>query len=242
MNRNQHGLSRAIPETIKRDVRRKCGFGCVICGTTIAEYEHFHPDFVNAQVHDADGIALLCPTDHAKVTKGIIPKDQVADAVKSPRSLSQGFSKDSHPYFKGIPNLKFGGGALVSRTPIPLCVKGVNVVAFDEPEDGSDVARISASLQNASGDQCLLIEDNEWKVLSGDWDFEQKSNRYIFKGRAGDIFLQIQMRAPDALVIERLATCIHGIPIEITEEKMMIGTNTFYGGVMSNCRVGMMIG
>lgn len=242
MSRNQYGLSRAIPESIKREIRRKCGFGCVLCGTTIAEYEHFHPDFIDAQVHDADGIALLCPTDHVKVTKGIIPKDQIADAVKSPKALSQGFSKDVHPYFKGIPNLKFGGGALISQTPIPLCVKGVNIIVFDEPEDGSDVARISASLQDSTGNQCLLIEENEWRVLAGDWDFQQKGNRYIFKDLSGDIFLQMQMRAPEVLIVERLRTSVHGIPIEITEEKMTVGSATFSGNVMSHCRVGMMIG
>lgn len=214
----------------------------MICGVTITEYEHFHPDFVDAEFHDAEGIALLCPTDHAKVTKGIIPKSQIAEAVKKPMALVQGFSKDSHPYFKGIPSLKFGGGALISQTPIPLCVKGVNVIAFDEPEEGSGVARISASLQNSSGDQCLLIEDNEWKVLAGTWDFQQKGNRYIFKDLSGEVFLQMQIKAPDALIIERLMTSIHGIPIEITEEKMMVGNNSFYGNVMSNCRVGLMIG
>lgn len=31
-NINKQGISRDIPDPIKRDVRQRCGFGCVICG------------------------------------------------------------------------------------------------------------------------------------------------------------------------------------------------------------------
>ncbi len=28
-----------IPEAMKREVRQRCGFGCLICGLTLYEYE-----------------------------------------------------------------------------------------------------------------------------------------------------------------------------------------------------------
>ncbi|MHB0562224.1 hypothetical protein ACX3RA_15640, partial [Escherichia coli] len=59
-NINKHGLSRRIPETIKRQIRQRCGFGCVICGFGFYDYEHFKPDFVDAKVHDPNGMTLLC--------------------------------------------------------------------------------------------------------------------------------------------------------------------------------------
>jgi trigger factor len=31
--------SRAIPEPIMREVRRRCGFDCVLCGLSLYEYE-----------------------------------------------------------------------------------------------------------------------------------------------------------------------------------------------------------
>lgn len=45
MNKNQHGLSRNISEDIKQEVRKKSGFGCIICGLGIYEYEHIDPEF-----------------------------------------------------------------------------------------------------------------------------------------------------------------------------------------------------
>ncbi|GAH43227.1 unnamed protein product, partial [marine sediment metagenome] len=49
---NQYGLSRYIPLEIKRAVRQKCGFGCVVCGSTIYQYHHFDPPFNEAKQHN----------------------------------------------------------------------------------------------------------------------------------------------------------------------------------------------
>ena len=48
-NKNQHGLSRSIPEDVKQHVRQECGFGCVICGNIIIDYEHIDPGFAEAR-------------------------------------------------------------------------------------------------------------------------------------------------------------------------------------------------
>lgn len=49
---NKHGLSRTIPEPVKREVRQACGFGCVFCGHALVEYEHVDPLFADARLHD----------------------------------------------------------------------------------------------------------------------------------------------------------------------------------------------
>jgi 5-methylcytosine-specific restriction endonuclease McrA len=67
---NKHGLNRAIPSGIKREVRQRCGFGCVVCGLGIVQYEHVEPEFSDAVKHEADKIVLLCPQCHSKVTTG----------------------------------------------------------------------------------------------------------------------------------------------------------------------------
>jgi hypothetical protein len=35
---NKYGLKRTIPEKIKREVRQRCGFGCVRCGSLRTNY------------------------------------------------------------------------------------------------------------------------------------------------------------------------------------------------------------
>ena len=242
MATNQFGLSRHIPENIKRDVRVRCGFGCAVCGVTITEYEHFYPDFAEATAHVADNIVLLCPTHHGLVTKGVLPKDQIAAASRSPAAKQSGYSRLSHPWFTGIPSLKIGGGGLIQGTPIPIQVGGENLLQFDPPEEGSNIALISASLRDSTGSQFLRIVKNEWQVVNGKWDFQFIGKRYIFKDALSAPMLIMRMEAPNFIAIELLKTSINGMPIHITEEKMMIGTNTFVGNGISNCRVGFSIG
>jgi hypothetical protein len=238
MATNRFGLSRNIPEEVKREVRSRCGFGCVICGVTITEYEHFYPDFVDAMAHDADGIAILCPTHHGLVTKGVLPKAQVADAVKSPAAKQAGYSKMDHPWFTGIPSLKIGGGALVQGTPIPIKVRGESLLQFDPPEEGSQISRISASLRDSAGAQILKIVGNEWQVINGNWDFEFVGKRYIFKDAFRVPMLILRMEPPNFIAIELLKSSVHGIPVHITEEEMTIGQVVLSGCVASHCRVG----
>lgn len=242
MAQNKFGLNRHIPEDVKRQVRTRCGFGCAVCGATITEYEHFFPDFVDAISHDPHQIVLLCPTHHSLVTKGLLPKDQIYEFSLNPAAKQQGFSLFNHPWFKGIPSLKMGGGPLISGTPIPIEVRGESVIRFQEPEEGSEITRISANLRDAAGNQFLKIVENEWQVMSGDWDFQCIGNRYIFNDRTGSPMLRLRMEPPEYIAIEILRTSVDGIPVHITEDSLMIGTNSFSGGIFSNCSVGISIG
>lgn len=239
---NQHGLSRHIPEDVKRAVRVRCGFGCAFCGVTITEYEHFFPDFSDAEIHDPDQIVLLCPMHHGLVTKGVLPKDQVAAASLSPKAKSVGFSRLEHPWFTGLPNLKLGGNSIITGTPIPIRFGNEPVIKFDAPEEGSNVTRISANLRDASGKHFLRIIDNEWQVVDGSWDFQFIGSRYIFKGANREPMLILRMNAPDMIAIELLNTSINGTPLVITEEHVRIGTSIMTDCVSSDSYVGMQIG
>ena len=57
-NKNRFGLSRYIPEDIKRLVRQNSKFGCVVPGCRISfyEYEHILPEFKDARAHDPEKI------------------------------------------------------------------------------------------------------------------------------------------------------------------------------------------
>lgn len=44
---NKYGLTRDIPASVKRAVRQRDGFGCVICGLGIYTYEHIDQPFKN---------------------------------------------------------------------------------------------------------------------------------------------------------------------------------------------------
>lgn len=239
---NKFGLNRDIPEQTKREVRQRCGFGCAICGVTITEYEHFFPDYKNARSHDANRIVLLCPNHHREVSKGLLPKEQVAEASLNPKARQVGFSTQRIESFRGIPSLKFGGGMLVKLTPIPLQVYGVNLIEFQAPEEGSEVTRISMNLADAVGGEMLRVASNEWIVSSETWDFKLVGNRYIFTNSSGSPDLILRFEPPEAIVIENLRSTVNGMPIHVTETSLSVGAMELSGNVVSNCGIGLSIG
>jgi len=56
-----------ILEPMKRSVRQRCSFGCVICGLPLYEYHHMIP-YADTEKHEEDNITLtwyfdsLCTT------------------------------------------------------------------------------------------------------------------------------------------------------------------------------------
>src|SRR5574337_274292 len=87
---NKFGLSRDIPDLIKREVRQKCGFGCVVCGSAVYQYEHLEPLFPDAKNHDPNGIVLLCGGCHDRVTRGMLSKETIKLKANNPKCLEEG--------------------------------------------------------------------------------------------------------------------------------------------------------
>lgn len=239
---NQHGLSRNIPASIKRAVRQRCGFGCIVCGASIYEYDHFLPSYADAECHDVEGITLLCPTHHSEKTRGILPHELIVAWNQQPTATRRGYTSVTRPYFEHIPSLNLGGGILVTNTPIPLMVSGIPIIEFSEPEEGSSVARISAMITNEDGSSVLKIEDNEWIVQSGVWDYEWVGQRMTIRDQWGNISLQIAIFPPKLISIDRLRFRTSNFDVIITQTFIRVNGSTFTNCVMSSSRVGLALG
>lgn len=237
--RNSHGLSRHVPVDVKREVRRACGFGCVICGVTITDYEHFFPDFRDAHSHEADQIALLCPTHHREATNGILPKAQIAEARANPAAMKSGFARKDHPYFRGMPSIFMGSTRIQCRAP--LRVRGFEPIRVSH-DDEAGVALLSGYFSTPNGKGILKIQENWWDVSADNWDFENVGNRYVFRGPEGDKILELEFRAPDALIIKHLDTHINGVRVEVKGELLMCMGMVLSAGSLTGTDVGICIG
>lgn len=217
MSTNASGLSRNIPTDVKRAVRQRCCFGCVNCGASIYEYDHFDPEFAQANQHDPAGITLLCPTCHGLKKKKVLTTEKLRELNTAPAACTAGHSKVQLPYFEGFPSIRLGGGVLISKTLIPFQIDDEPAMILRPPETGSKVARISALIRGIDGDSVLRIMENEWIVEGGVWDFEWVGQRMTVRDASGATVFQLTMFPPNYISIDYLVTNFAGHEIRVNE-------------------------
>jgi len=188
---NKHNLSRTIPSETKHEVRKRCGFGCVICGLAIYEYEHFSPEFIHATSHDSNGITLLCPNHHAKKTKGILSRETVAKYNQNPKALRKGFISEEFDLYSNELLITMGTISFI-RTPIIIQIGDEPILYIAPSEDEDEPYQVSAILRDAQGNVIMNIEKNEWKTSTDYWDCKTIGNRIQIRSAPREIELIIK--------------------------------------------------
>jgi hypothetical protein len=201
---NKYGLSRdSLSEPVKREVRQRCGFGCVRCGLAIYQYHHFDPPFSEAKTHNPSGIALLCGTCHDLVTKGLLSDNTVRKLNRNPKCFEAGFSYGPFDIGDQHPLVTLGYSTWI-HTQIILQVFEMPLLKVEPPEVAGTPFRLSGLFYDESGKLILQILQNEWKGPISNWDIEVKGQRIIVRRAPGQIALQIRSDPPNRLIIERL--------------------------------------
>lgn len=238
---NIYGLKRELKEDVKRIIRQEAGFGCVICGSGIYDYEHIEPEFKDAKIHDPNCMTLLCPTCHSKVTRGRLSKESVMEAKKNPVTLQQGYSNDWFDFKKDtMPFIQFAG-TLTERCQIPLMVGGVPIIEIKPPEVDGTPYLLSGRFFDSNGNCTLEIINNEWRALSTNWDMKYIGQVLTIKNKNKKSILQLRVNPPNGIIIERLDMNVFGNSIVVTPDFIEINTNKFYGGVISGGHIGFSI-
>ena len=241
--RNQFGLSRSIPEDIKRQVRQRCGYGCVLCGGAIVEYEHVRPEFAKARVHNPQGIALLCPTCHAKKTRNFLSTKRVLEAMERPAAKERGFAfsdledHKTHPYI-------ILGGMILRNCPTPVEVRGIPLIRIENAEIDHGPYQISASFFDQSGMPSLLIHRNEWQVSSNAWDVEAVGGRITVRTGQGEVALRLLLDPGEGVIVETIKMYCGGYLFEANRGILEVispggGRMSFTQCLADNCAVGL---
>lgn len=200
---NIYGLNRRIPERVKRAVRQRCGFGCIICAGSLFEYEHFNPVFARAKEHRAEGITLLCPTCHAKKTRNLLSNRRLREANADPAAkklcyaYSEGEGSGSRPYVKLA-------GMKIQDCKTMLQISGLPIFKVEEPEVSGGPYRLTALFFDHTSRPTLFILKNEWIVFSESWDVEVVGPSITVRTGPGKIVLRLVFVAGEGLVVDRL--------------------------------------
>lgn len=242
--RNRHGLARKIPGDVRREVRRQCHFGCVVCGRSFIQYDHLDPEFKDAVLHVAEGIALLCGGCHDEKTCGRLSLQTVQHFRANPKARELGHSwyRDQNVAL-AHPEIHFGGMVL-KRCPTPIAVRGEPLISIEGPEADGAPFRLSATFCDLNGNVTLCIAENEWQATTHAWDAETEGTTLTIRERKGVQLLRLRALPGVGIAVERLQMSLHGYTFDGDEKQVTItqpdgGRGQFIGGMADNCRVGL---
>jgi hypothetical protein len=222
MSKNNYKLSRKISSKTSKKIRKRCGFGCVVCGCSIIEYHHFNPPFAEAKFHDENGITLLCGTCHDKVHKGIISSENLADANKNPYCKNKGYAKDILYLGKVTLPVKIGSSTFHART-IFLYDNHV-VFGFNEPETPMSPIRLNAIFTDNDGKEILKIEDNEWIVGSDCFDVTIKKSTLKITNKQNEVIFEMNLAVNNSIEINQINMNYNGFMIKINDGTFSLTT------------------
>lgn len=214
---NSHGLSREIPEPVKRSVRQRCGFGCVICGSAVVQYYHFSPPFAEARDHLASGITLLCGRCHQKAPE--MGNEEIARRDAAPFCKANDYTQDFlfisrgdvKPQIRGMP---------VKRQIIAMFDEEM-LIGFAPPEQAGGPLRLFARFVDDEGNDALQIIDNEWRAGSDGFDVDTSYGVLLIRKNIGGIALRMINRAGQ-IVLDRLNMTYKGFNVSVESEVLTL--------------------
>ncbi len=216
---NRFGLKRRIPPDVARAVRKRCGFGCVVCGSALYDYDHFSPEFKDAPGHDPLGVILLCPNHH-RAKGGFVSRATLERCANAPFCKAQGFSHTAMdignltisigPYVAyrcrtalevnsmfGVDRIGFRG-AVLGWLPIVEMPMRAKAIWFEPSEEDGAPLQLNAIICGRDGKPLAWIENNVWHGSASNLDIQVV---------AGNERSKVRVQAHDDGLVPRCGVC-----------------------------------
>lgn len=150
-----------IPRPIKREVRQRCCFGCVICGIPIYHYDHVE-EWSEVEERDPQNLVLLCVRHHDEKTRGFLSADEVRAKSADPFNCRPGTSSPYHlPYSGEGCEAVMGSSGLVHRWEtlpdghgtLPVIIDDTPIIGFVREDE-----HLLLTLQQFNEDNELVVQ------------------------------------------------------------------------------------
>ncbi|RTY68083.1 cell division protein [Pseudomonas veronii] len=236
-----------IPPHIKREVRQRCGFGCVKCGLPLYEYEHME-EWAVVKRHIASEITLLCDQHHREKTAGLLPKEEVRRCNDNPINLQNEKSAKYNLYFSGTSaEIWMGNNSFVSEYLSDdselnaIIVDGLPLVQMKVIDQH---LLLNLTFFDEENNVTAQIVENELIYSTSPWDIELVGTTLTIREQRGKILLRIEFNPPNKIVISSGRLLKNGIEIIIQPSKIIITNNqmTIQENRTNNCSAGLVLG
>ncbi|MCV7674868.1 MULTISPECIES: HNH endonuclease [Micrococcus] len=221
-----------IPNDVKRAVRQRCGFGCILCGMPLFDYEHI-VEYSQVRTHEADNIVLLCPNHHALKTRKQMSTAELRGASEAPFNRGKGVTTPrDFSSFQPPAKLIIGTNVAVigAAGGSALQVDGQDLLRFDFVE-GRLV--LGVDIEDSRGQLLLKVESGELIHSTTEWDYEYVANRLRIRAAPGEIVLDIVFDyESNAVEVVSGFVSRNGVDILFNKNGLVVLNNM---ALMSNC-------
>lgn len=239
--------SRNIPLPIQREVRKRCGFGCVICGLPLFEYEHME-EWAKVKRHVAKEITLLCDQHHREKTSGLLPKEVVIKANKRPFNLIEGSSKPYTLHYSGdSANVVIGNVRFITKDSgygtqlIPILVDNIPIIGIILA-DGHFLLNIL--IHDKFNNIIFRIVNNQLIFKTELFDVQLIGKTLTIREEHRSILIVIKFETPNTIIISKGKFLINGVEIIINDSKVLVNNDKVFNisNVTVESEVGISIG
>ena len=236
-----------IPLPVQRAVRQRCGFGCVVCGLPLYEYDHTL-GWANVQRHVAEEITLLCDTHHREKTAVLLTDSQLKEANASPHNLKSGVSKPYALHYEGNQcEIVLGSNRFVATDSgygtqvIPIAIDSAPILGF-VLADGHLLFNLN--LFDEYNELVLRIVNNHLAYSTTPWDIQFVGRRLIVRLAARQILVDVQFEPPNRVRIDRARFLRNGVEVIVWPESILVAgkPTQFAGCEWHNVSVGLSVG
>ncbi|MCR2811540.1 HNH endonuclease [Microbacterium sp. zg.Y1084] len=234
---------RNIPAPIKRQVRQRCGFGCVICGDYPYQYHHMIPYAVDP-AHKEENLTLLCDKHHKKVTNRLLTDATVSAHNADPYNQHRDVTNPDPLDFSGaVATISMGSCEFIAerRDFVAFSVDAQPIIGFHYVDDRY---MLCADLRDEQNVPLITIVDNELTHTTKAFDVERIANRLILRDRPRRVSIELEFDAPSRVTVTRGQFWMNGVrvwiddrAIRIDDEAAIIDFNRF-----RNIPVGVSVG
>lgn len=238
---NQNNLSRPIPSDVKRLVRQRDGFGCVMCGSFFYQYDHIGTEFKDAEEHNPENIVLLCGGCHDRKTRGALSTETIRQRSVNPKCKQDSFSWGPMDVGGAHPIVQLGDIVAIQCKTL-LRIYGEDLFSLSEPLQPGLPFTVNAKIFDRQGNLVINIVENEIRLSDSSWDAEVVGQRITIRSGKGLFEAILRVEPPAKIVIERLEMVYKGISIFCGEGKNIElkfpgNTVTAYGGEFTGAEV-----
>lgn len=218
----------AIPEEVKRQVRQRCNFGCVICGLPLYEYEHML-GWANVKRHIASEITLLCDRHHREKTSGLLPNEIVLKANEEPFNLKGGKSQPYNLYYYGdTAEITIGNVIFIARDEgngtkiVPIFIDSLPIISFTLIDKHF---HLSMFIYNEKNELILHINENQLVFKIDVWDIQLVGNTFTIRQAKRNILIEIKFETPNKIFIKRGKFLYNGVEVNIKPDGLFWNDN-----------------